>query len=114
MQSMLRCLLASLAALMMTGLAVVGGSALTASSASAACYPTGSSTCASLTTSSNSVPPGGSCTLTGAGYAPGTQVTINVCNLETLTVTADSSGDFSQQITIPSNAQPGTCAITAT
>jgi hypothetical protein len=41
-------------------------------------------------------------------------VTINVCGIETLTVTADGSGDFTTTITIPSSEVPGTnCVITA-
>ena len=71
--------------------------------------------CGGLTTSSGSAPPGGTVTLHGFGYAPGATVTLNICGLETITVTADSSGEFTTTITIPLNAVPGTtCVITAT
>lgn len=82
--------------------------------ASASCgYP--GPACGGLTTSSGSAPPGGTVTLSGHGYAPGATVTINICGLETITVTADGNGDFKTTITIPTNAVPGTtCVITAT
>ncbi len=93
-------------------LAVSGGAALASSSPSKSCgYPTA---CGGLTTNSGSEPPGGTVTLSGHGYAPGTSVKLNVCGIETLTVTANSSGDFTTSITIPNSAVPGvTCIVTA-
>ena len=75
-------------------------------------YPQG---CGTLTSSSGSSPPGGTITLTGTGYAPGTTVTIDLCGIETITVTTGPNGDFTTTVTIPAGAVPGTtCLITAT
>jgi len=71
--------------------------------------------CGGTTSSSGSAPPGGSITLSGHGYAPNTDVTIDLCGLETITVMTNSSGDYTITVTIPTNAVPGTtCIITAT
>ncbi|MFZ0171255.1 MAG: hypothetical protein WAL04_06170 [Acidimicrobiales bacterium] len=105
----------------MAGLCLIVGSmtlAFTTSAASAqslsskSCgYPT---PCGHLGTGSGSAPPGGTITLSGHGYAPHTTVTINICGIETITVTTNSSGDFTTKIIIPSGAVPGaTCVITA-
>ena len=92
--------------------AVTSGTALAQShQASATCaYP---QQCVGISSSSGSVPPGGTITLSGHGYAPGSTVTINVCGIETITVTADSSGDFTTTITIPSGTPAQSCTITA-
>jgi hypothetical protein len=84
-----------------------------AGAAAATCpYPM---SCGTLTSSSGTAPPGGTITLTGTGYAPGTTVTIDLCGLETITVTTGPDGDFTTTVTIPSGAVPGaTCVITAT
>ena len=92
----------------------LGAGLATAGAASAACYPPGSTTCTgTLTSSSGTVAPGGTDTITGSGYASGADVTINVCNIETLHVTASATGTFSLPITIPSSAPAGTCTVTA-
>lgn len=94
--------------------ALTGGTALAQShrTASTCVY---SNDCGGLGSSSGSAPPGGTITLSGHGYAPGTSVTVNVCGLETLTVTTGSGGTFTVTVTIPSTAVPGTtCVITAT
>lgn len=92
----------------------LGAGLATAGAASAACYPPGSTTCTgTLTSSSPAVAPGGTETITGTGYAPGANVTVNVCNIETLHVTASSTGTFSLPITIPTSAPAGTCTVTA-
>lgn len=97
--------------------ALTGGtaSAQTHGSAAAAASCPYATNCGGLTSSSGSAPPGGTITLTGTGYSPGATVTLNLCGLETLTVTAGTTGGFTVTITIPTNAVPGTtCLITAT
>jgi hypothetical protein len=93
-------------------LALAGGTASAQSMSPATCgYP---SACGHLGTGSGSAPPGGTITLSGHGYAPHTTVTINICGLETITVTTDAAGDFTTKIVIPAGAVPGaTCVITA-
>jgi hypothetical protein len=108
--------------LAMGGIFLVAGSmtvALTGGTALAQSHGTASTCvyandCGGLSASSGSAPPGGTITLSGHGYAPGTSVTIDVCGLETLTVTTNSGGDFTITVTVPSTAVPGTtCVITA-
>jgi hypothetical protein len=92
---------------------VLGGSAAQAQShtASTCAY---SKNCGGMGSSSGSAPPGGTVTLSGHGYHPGTSVTINVCGISKLIVKASSSGGFTVTVTIPNTAVPGvTCVITA-
>jgi hypothetical protein len=114
----MRKLLVALGGLLLAvGLLTVGTVALTSGPAfakTASGCPEGNQ-CGGISSSSGSSPPGGSVTLTGHGYTPGTVVTIDVCGLETLTVLANSSGNFTITIKIPNSATPGsTCVITAT
>jgi MYXO-CTERM domain-containing protein len=103
-----------LAATLVAGLILLTGISLGVPAASAACYPPGSASCSGLSTSTGTVPAGGSFTLTGSGYGAGAAITINVCNLETLHTTANGNGSFSIVITIPAGASASTCLITAT
>lgn len=83
-------------------------------SAASACYPLGSKSCpGALGTSSTTAAPGGTVTIVGSGFLADSTVTINICNVETLTATTDSSGKLDTSVTVPSNA-PSTCTITAT
>ncbi|MGD0082178.1 MAG: hypothetical protein ABSD78_03135 [Acidimicrobiales bacterium] len=101
------------ASLLVGSLALTGTAALAQSAKAASTCPY-STSCGGISTSSSSAPPGGTITLSGHGYKPGSTVTISVCGIETITVTADSQGDFTTTITIPSSATPGTtCVITA-
>jgi titin len=102
------------AAIALAALGLVATLTVSAAPASAACYPPGSASCTpGLHSSTGTVAPGGTFTLSGTGFAPGATVTINVCNLFTLTTTADSNGSISVPITIPKNAPAGPCTITA-
>jgi hypothetical protein len=93
----------------------LGVNTLAAAPASAApCYPPGSTACTgSLSSTQTTITPGGSTTITGSGYTPGTTVTIDVCGLLSVSTVADSSGNISTSVTIPSSAAAGPCAITA-
>ncbi|MHB1987959.1 MAG: hypothetical protein ACYCSF_08245 [Acidimicrobiales bacterium] len=83
--------------------------------ASAACYPPGSTGCAgALGTTLTRTVPGGTVTFTGSGFLANSHVTINICNVETISTTANSAGNISVPITIPANAPLGRCVVTAT
>ena len=97
------------------GFLFVGSVLVSSGTAGAACYPPGSTSCVgSLSSNSSTVAPGGTVTITGKGFAAGAKVSINVCNIETLSTTANSSGDISLPVTFPSSAPAGACTITAT
>jgi hypothetical protein len=70
--------------------------------------------CVGLTTSSGTVTPGGTVTVFGTGWEANSTVTLNVCNIETVTATTNSKGDFSKVIDIPDTAKAQNCVITAT
>jgi hypothetical protein len=100
---------------LVAGSLLVGSLAFTAGAAQAspATCPYATS-CGGITSSTGSAPPGGTVVISGHGYKPGSTVKINVCGTETVTVTANGSGEFTTTITIPSSATPGTtCVITA-
>ncbi|MGH9013414.1 MAG: LPXTG cell wall anchor domain-containing protein [Acidimicrobiia bacterium] len=72
--------------------------------------PTGS-----LTVSDSTVTPGQTITASGTGCAPGASVTFTLDPGGTTlaTTTADSSGGFSAQVTIPVGTAPGTYTLAA-
>lgn len=96
---------------------IVGGvtsSAIAPQAAGAQCYPAGSASCpGGLKTTSTTVPPGGTVTLTGSGFLANSTVTIDVCGVETFTTKANSKGQINVPITVPAGVT-GTCKITAT
>jgi hypothetical protein len=69
-----------------------------------------------VSSSSNSVAPGGTLTVSGNNFTPGTTVTIDLHSTPVLlaTTTASGSGQFSVAVMIPSNTVPGTHTIIAT
>ena len=71
---------------------------------------------ATVTTSTSSIAPGGSFTVQGSNFQPNATVTVTLhSNPVTLgTTTANSSGDFSIVVTIPSDTVPGTHEVIAT
>jgi hypothetical protein len=98
--------------------AVVGsGLVLFAGSASAAQCPTTSpqypSQSCGLSTDKSSADPGGSVVVAGTGFSKNCGVTIALDNASIGSGKTDSSGAFSQSVTIPSDASAGTHSLTA-
>ena len=58
--------------------------------------------------------PGGTTTVSGANWCPGSTVDIFFDGNKIATAQVDSNGHFSKEITIPSNASPGQHTITVT
>lgn len=86
-----------------TALAVAAMLAFLVPSASAQQYqPT-----ATLVLSSSTARPGDTITASGTGCTPNATVSLFFGGVDLTTTTADSTGAFSTQITIPSNATPG-------
>ena len=84
--------------------------------ASPAAHAQGYGPAASLAVSDTSVNPGQVVTVRGSGYADGAQLTLifESTPVELGRATADGSGSFSRDVTIPANATPGTHTIRAT
>lgn len=76
---------------------------------------------ATVTVSPTTVSPGGTITVSGQGFTPNTTVTIGLQEPSTggqtitinSTATTDSSGNFQQSVTVPSNSPTGTATVTA-
>src|SRR3954467_8966702 len=92
-------------AMICTGVAVV----LLAAPASAQYQPT-----ASQVLGSSIAQPGDSVTVTGTGCPPNSAVTTSFDNTQVGSTMANGAGEFSETITIPSSATPGTHTITST
>lgn len=69
----------------------------------------------SITTNTSSVGQGGSLTVSGANFTPGGTVTLTLHSNPVVltTTTADATGAFSVNVTIPSDTTPGTHQIIA-
>jgi hypothetical protein len=52
-------------------------------------------------------------TITGHGFRAGAEVSLNVCNIETVLTRANSSGDTSDLVKMPENAPIGANQFTA-
>ncbi|HEV8064151.1 MAG TPA: hypothetical protein VGP46_04935 [Acidimicrobiales bacterium] len=94
---------------MIVALAAAVGPAAAASCPAKCAY----TSCVGLTTSSGTVAPGSSVTVNGTGWEPNSTVTLNVCNIETVTAHTNSQGDFSQVVNIPDTAAAQNCVISA-
>jgi hypothetical protein len=102
-----------------SGLSAGAKAILTASGAAVAspssCYPPGSTRCpGKLKVSPSTVVRGAMVEVTGSGFKAGAKVSVNVCNFETVSTRANSSGHISVRITIPDTARVGACKFTAT
>lgn len=89
--------------------------ALASPSCSATGYPPSS---CPLTLSASRVSPGGHVTAAASGYKAVSSVSLSLkCPASAATVletvTTDSNGGFSSQLTIPSDTHPGRCSLTA-
>lgn len=113
------------AALALLVLVVVGASMAppAAAQSTAACGPDQSPDYApdecSLAANTTEAEPGGTITLTGTGFMPNSEVTLEVLgvNLERIslgTVMTDANGNFSVEVTLPDGLPPGQYTITAT
>ena len=71
--------------------------------------------CSAPTVSDTSVAPGGSITFKGGGFAPNSVVTITLHStpVELGTTNADAQGNFSVQVVIPSDTEPGAHTLEA-
>ncbi len=80
--------------------------------AHAAIYPPSGTT---LAVSISIVTPGGTITITGRGFFPGSTITIYLCSQVTQvgTATAGSDGSFSATVSIPGSTPPGTHELAA-
>jgi hypothetical protein len=70
-----------------------------------------------LTATPSTIAQGGNFTITGKGFNAGAKVSINVCNIETITTTASNvgvTGEISVSVTMPVKAPLGPCKLTAT
>lgn len=68
----------------------------------------------SLSVSPDSVEPGETVEITGAGNDPGAKVEVTVGDQDPETVTADTDGGWSSEYTVPEDAEPGAVTVTAT
>lgn len=92
-------------------LAIVGvGSGLAATPAGAQQYPPEDNL---LTVSDTTPCPGGTATVTGANFIPGTQVTISLDDQVVGTPTADANNTVTLEVTIPETTSLGEHLITA-
>jgi LPXTG-motif cell wall-anchored protein len=101
----------SLAALL-TGIAFL---ALPASPASAGGGASDYANCV-VTVNPSTVEPGADVTVTGTGFQPSFETTIQLTNGDTVTlgtVTTDTAGDFETVVRIPADATPGPATISA-
>jgi len=102
-----------LASLVLMGSGVMASGAASASPSS--CYPPGSTSCpGKLTAIPSRVLRGGTVTVSGEGFNAGAKVSINVCNVGTVTVTASHVGIISVGVTMPVKTPLGSCKLTAT
>jgi hypothetical protein len=67
-----------------------------------------------MQTDKNEAAPGESVTVQGEGFTPNCTVTISLGARPIGTTQTDANGDFTQQVTIPSDAKPGGYQLTAT
>ena len=86
------------------------GLVLLATSASAQTYPP---TPSPLTVSKSSVRPGGSVTVAGAGCQASDTVAVDLGETQIASTTADESGSFNTDVTIPSSTAPGSYTLRA-
>ena len=105
-----------LASLVLMGSGVMASGAASASPSS--CYPPGSTSCpGKLTAIPSTVLRGGRVTVSGKGFNAGAKVTINVCNVGTVTAIASDvgiTGQITVLVTMPVKAPLGSCKLTAT
>jgi hypothetical protein len=86
-----------------------GGTATPATSATGTPVPA-----ASISTSPSQAAAGTSVTVNGTGFQPGETVNVSFNGNQVGTPTADTSGNFSQGFTVPSNLAPGNFGLVAT
>ena len=86
------------------------GLVLLATSASAQTYPP---TPSPLTVSKSSVRPGGSVTVAGAGCQASDTVAVDLGETQIASTTADESGSFNADVTIPASTAPGSYTLRA-
>ena len=75
------------------------------------------STTGKLTASPSTVSPGGTVTISGKGFNAGATVSINVCNVKTVTTIASDvgiTGLINVPVTMPDKTPLGSCKLTAT
>ncbi len=91
----------------------IGAIALLAWSGTAFAY--GPNNLTQLSTSSATVDPCGATTVSGSGFQPGEVVTLRLGSSDAAggSATADPSGTFSTNLTIPSGTSPGNYSITS-
>ena len=77
------------------------------------CYPIGSTNCGGMIQAPHFAWRDSAFAVKAAGFAAGSSVTIQVCNISTVTTTADSSGTVWHGFFVPPAAALGACKVVA-